>query len=111
MRFLKRLIVAWLLITAFDVGAAVRAQNFLISFQVTTVANTVSTFPSNTLYNGIACFASSSNTVPIYIGPPTVTTSTGAVLQAGQGWSAAVNNSNLVAVISTSAASISCWGN
>lgn len=112
MRFFKRLIAAWLFITAFDVGVAVRAQNAIVYFQSTTAANTALQLPSNVLYNGLFCVPSTSNTVQVYFGGnSSLTTSNGVAISNGQIWYAGVSNSNQVWVYSTVISTIGCWGN
>jgi len=111
MSLLRKVLVA-LALCLFTSSAFAQMENFVATFQQA-VTGTASQFPSYTLYNGLTCFARSTNAAPVYVGNSNVTTSTGIPLSPGQGWSSAVGNSSWIYAVTASGATgyIDCWGN
>lgn len=113
------LIIALLLVAALAIAGAVRAQTSgtIIQFQAKIASTgTAVALPANRLTSGLICMAVTSNAAPITIGTASVTNTTngtgnGAIIQPGAGWSAAVNNSNLIYINGTTGDIVSCWGN
>ena len=74
-----------------------------------TVGTSAAALANNVLTQGVIVQALSTNSVSIYVGNSNVTTSTGFELQPGQATSIAINNTNLIYVISGSASQGLCF--
>jgi hypothetical protein len=92
--------------------------DFSFAIQVT---GTPVQLPSNALKNGLTCYAVSLSGGKVSISqsatpsnPQSVAFSNSAVgtyLVGGQGWSAAINNSNIEYINGTAGDGVQCWGN
>lgn len=90
-------------VTADNLGTAVKyGQKAYTSGAAVSLATT------QTIKNGLIIQALSTNTVSVYVGDSSVTTSTGFELQAGQATSIAITDPSTVYIIASAAASV-CW--
>ncbi len=74
-----------------------------------TVTTTAAALPNKTLSQGVILESLSTNTVSIFVGDSSVTTSTGVELQVGAALSAAVSNLDVIYVICASGSPVITW--
>ncbi len=94
------------IITEVDTGGTLPST--LVNGQQT-VTTTAAALPSKTLSQGVILESLSTNTVSIFIGDSSVTTSTGVELQVGAALSAAVSNLDVIYVICASSSPVITW--